>query len=574
MNPILDPRDGDVEDDASSTHQRSLLSLAGTLLGEISLPKLLTVWFLLLLLPALALGLAPLLATAWAMAVWTKTAGLLTGIGPALLLPPLFAIGWFGGRRVLHWAESGFWSLNAMAVQPIYVIFREGLRHLVEAVLPTGLADARRGHIRAACAVLSGVALCLAGLATIGLVWDETRWVGRFVDLAHPRALLPVVLANSVAITTAYCAITALVWGIHDALMAQPRDLDGFASPQPDERTWRVAHLSDLHTVGERYGFRIESGRAGPRGNDRLRQTLARLDALHRADPLDIVLITGDLTDAGRPAEWAEFMIALADYPDLAARVVAMPGNHDVNVVDRASPARMDTPLSPTKRLRQMRTLSALEQLQGERMLVVEDGTARRSLSAWLRPRAARIAAFADTGGPRTVSAELAQVWNDAFPMVLPPDAPDGLGVIALDSNADTHFSFTNALGLVSAEQMRRVRQAAAQYPRACWIIALHHHVVEYPSRAKLLSLRIGTALINGSWVVRQLWPLGARAVAMHGHRHIDWVGQCGPLKVVSAPSPVMAPGAAYFHVHTLAIGSDGALRLRPPRRVAVDDAA
>lgn len=142
---ILDPRDGDIEDDTSSTHQRSLLSLAGTLLGEISLPKLFTVWFLLLLLPALALGIAPLLATAWAWAVWTKTAGLLTGIGPALLLPPLVAIGWFGGRRVLRWAESGFWSLNALAVQPIYVVSREGLRHLAEAVLPADLAEIRRG---------------------------------------------------------------------------------------------------------------------------------------------------------------------------------------------------------------------------------------------------------------------------------------------------------------------------------------------------------------------------------------------------------------------------------------------
>ncbi len=40
---------------------------------------------------------------------------------------------------------------------------------------------------------------------------------------------------------------------------------------------------------------------------------------------------------------------------------IALPGNHDVNVVDRASPARMDLPTSPMKRLRQIRTMSALE---------------------------------------------------------------------------------------------------------------------------------------------------------------------------------------------------------------------
>ena len=33
------------------------------------------------------------------------------------------------------------------------------------------------------------------------------------------------------------------------------------------------------------------------------------------------------------------------------------------------------------------------------------------------------------------------------FPMVKPPNTEDGLGIIILNSNAETHFSFTNALG-------------------------------------------------------------------------------------------------------------------------------
>ena len=58
MKPIIDPRDGDIEDDASSTKQRSLFSLAGSLLAEISLPKLAVAWVLLIGLPGVALGLA------------------------------------------------------------------------------------------------------------------------------------------------------------------------------------------------------------------------------------------------------------------------------------------------------------------------------------------------------------------------------------------------------------------------------------------------------------------------------------------------------------------------------------
>ena len=137
----------------------------------------------------------------------------------------------------------------------------------------------------------------------------------------------------------------------------------------------------------------------------------------------------------------------------------------------------------------------------------------------------------------------------------------DGLGVIVLNSNAETHFSFTNALGMVSFAQAKAIDIAAEQYPRACWIVALHHHVVEYPEPAKALSERIGTALINGSWFVRRLQRLADHAVVMHGHRHIDWIGECGGLLIVSAPSPVMEgtdDRDTYFYVHTLAVGTDG----------------
>ena len=88
--------------------------------------------------------------------------------------------------------------------------------------------------------------------------------------------------------------------------------------------------------------------------------------------------------------------------------------------------------------------------------------------------------------------------------MVLPPDRGDGLGIILLNSNADTHFSFTNALGMNFSGATRGIEIAAEQYPKACWIIALHHHVIEYPKVAKVLSERIGTALVNGNWFVRR----------------------------------------------------------------------
>jgi hypothetical protein len=157
--------------------------------------------------------------------------------------------------------------------------------------------------------------------------------------------------------------------------------------------------------------------------------------------------------------------------------------------------------------------------------------------------------------------------------MVLPPDRDDGLGIILLDSNADTHFSFTNALGMISMEQARGIAIVSRQYPQACWVIALHHHLIEYPRAAKALSERIGTALINGNWFVRRLQLLAGRAVLMHGHRHVDWIGECAGLRIVSAPSPVMEATDdldTCFYVHTLTVGPDRHLRLLPPERITI----
>jgi hypothetical protein len=57
----------------------------------------------------------------------------------------------------------------------------------------------------------------------------------------------------------------------------------------------------------------------------------------------------------------------------------------------------------------------------------------------------------------------------------------------------------------------------------------------------------------------------------MRGHRHSDWIGACGGLKIVSAPSPVMGgpdEASTHFYIHTLAAGSDGKLHLLAPERV------
>ena len=70
--------------------------------------------------------------------------------------------------------------------------------------------------------------------------------------------------------------------------------------------------------------------------------------------------------------------------------MLILPGNHDVNIVDRVNPARLDLPFSPVKTLRKMRALSAIAAVQGERVARRRASRAQRrgpALADALEPR-------------------------------------------------------------------------------------------------------------------------------------------------------------------------------------------
>ena len=221
-NPILDPRLGDMENDHSATKQRSLLAIAGSLLAEISLPKLLFAWATSILMPAVLLGLAPLALTAWIGHASDRLAEA-TGIGAVIAIMAALAVAWIGWRPLFRLAETNFWSLNALAVQPGYALWREALRHLIERTL-SSRSGAALSRLRALSCAAAGI-LLFAVAALVALVtWPETRWVGRVGDLASPHLLIFPTIANTIVVMSAYLAVAALVWGFADATADQPLD--------------------------------------------------------------------------------------------------------------------------------------------------------------------------------------------------------------------------------------------------------------------------------------------------------------------------------------------------------------
>ncbi len=567
---FADPRDGDLEDDASSTSRHSLLGHASHILLEISLPKLVLAALLLLVAPAVLIGAAPKVAVWFADQVWLRVSDAARWATVAMVLAIAAAILWRWGRRVLRAVERNFWALNAALVQPLYMAVRELVGLVLEKVAPTrDFAAARR-----VAGLVAGGVLAL-GAALVALAAGPLPSV--IVEDFSPAGLLRAAgdsLNNGIWAVAVYLMIGAPAWSVAEALAGSPQEIDDVIAPGTP--AWRVAHLSDIHVVGDPYGFRLECGRDGPRGNARVDAALAALEAEDARARLDWVLVTGDVTDAGRNAEYIAFEEIAARHPALRERMLVLPGNHDVNIVDRANPARLELPIAPGGSLRRLRMLAATARLQGDRVHVM-DRQARRLgplLNDWLAQdgRGAALARFMDAGGIRAGLAAR-EVWNLAWPMVVPPATPDGLGVILLDSNAETHFSFTNALGLVGIDQMRAAEAAMAQYPAARWLVGLHHHLMEYPRPGAALAERIGTALVNGHWVLGRLRRVASRVMVLHGHRHYDWMGRSGALRIASAPSVVMgAPDRAEAHVwiHGLAPAADGGLDLLAPQRMVV----
>ena len=134
-----------------------------------------------------------------------------------------------------------------------------------------------------------------------------------------------------------------------------------------------------------------------------MNRLLALLGCHPRENPLDIILITGDMTDAGRSAEWSELFDALTAYPKLAERILILPDNHDINIGDRVNPARLDLPTSPNRKLRRLRFLSAVDVLHGERVRLIDRNgrCLAGSLSEALKPHRTEMVKFAEVGKPR-----------------------------------------------------------------------------------------------------------------------------------------------------------------------------
>jgi hypothetical protein len=253
-----------------------------------------------------------------------------------------------------------------------------------------------------------------------------------------------------------------------------------------------LCQISDLHLTAIDPPYEVQQGEAkspeglAPPTSEELQRRLASVLAeVARVAPQRLV-VTGDITDLGQPEEWA---VARKVLGHVAVPVALEPGNHDLSINTTESP---DTDLTR---------------------------------------RAAREAAFA------------AALWGLEgrgngtgllFPRVYPLEG--GARLVTLDSNryVSRHL-LSNAVGLLGAEQLERLRDvlAAADGPV---VVALHHHAAHLPSGKggfqRLLDEPKQGFLIayDGEELLELLAAYQARkpgnaVLVLHGHHHLDFHG-------------------------------------------------
>ncbi len=573
-------RRGDFDDNRLSPYAGGLQKLFVAVVFEFNYLKAPVGFLFLIIGPALIVGVAPSLVVTYGQLVSHTTrlaeTNLVVIVGFVIVL--LGAAIWIG-RPLLAKAYLNFRHLQYTLVFPIFVAFRELLRTGAERLGGSSMSAQRLGRIRQIATVLAALLFAAAGLAVA--ISIEVSFGLKLVDVEHVRvwAVIWAALGNAAVILGLSTALESLHWFWRELTLGGPA-LDWVPGPSSPTASsvLRIAHLSDLHIVGERYGYRMEAGTHGPRGNRCFRNTLRKLAAIHAKRPLDWVLVTGDITDAGTRAEWTAFMDLLRTCPDLRTRFSLVPGNHDVNIVDRSNPGRLDLPWSAGQALRKLRYVLALDAVEGDRVYLIDraSGALGPTLKDYLREsrRFQSLRMLAQTGSIRG-RWEITKAWEAIFPLVAPPPRDSSCGLILLDSNAPSHFSLTNAIGVVSPSQLKALKSVLRNSPDSAWILLLHHSVVEYPDSSISLKDRVGLALVNAPDVLAAVTPYASRLILLHGHRHMDWIGTWRNVVLSSAPSATLGTAGAEefrgsFHVLELALAAEGSIRLIRTERVEV----
>jgi 3',5'-cyclic AMP phosphodiesterase CpdA len=341
---------------------------------------------------------------------------------------------------------------------------------------------------------------------------------------------------------------------------------------EPPPGGLRVAHLTDLH-ITEGNDVRLaERNVAG--GNQAFATLLARPE-LREAD---VIVVTGDVTDRGTDLAWQRVREAIMA-AGLSDRVVLVPGNHDLALIDQWSgwrdPARhwrrndrfgivqlanllkFCETFAVTAGGRTGWVLKGGEPVKFQEAFAACEADVRALVHALPEQPVPRqhlgSGYFVRKSALRAYRLKIARARNRLlalFPIaVLLPGQQSVLFVLNSCTPVARHPA-TNALGRVGRAQHRRLDKLAALFAEPLKLVALHHHVVR---RSEELSHGLRKRIIAKLTVLDDALPLvrfcrkhNVRAV-LHGHRHLSYqLRLSNGTVLLAAPSSTMGDQLAH----------------------------
>jgi predicted MPP superfamily phosphohydrolase len=317
-----------------------------------------------------------------------------------------------------------------------------------------------------------------------------------------------------------------------------------------------VTHWSDLHlTKAENYPRISKTGLGG-------NLMLARMIREHETQlrKTDLLLLTGDMTDAGTGEEWRAFQDLMPSW--LLEKTVMLPGNHDVNVTDAAHLRYVETGEMVARRLRLIRSMAALDMVQGTRAYICsKDGqlfNLREYLSRWgdqlqrytanplglvgPRPQYPGWRAFVQLSELRRIAeVDVEGVWRYMFPMMV--EVPNTqIKLLLLDTNELGYSILDNAFGRISDNALMRFEKLLERFSNQPIVIGLHHHLALPKFSLKpLTALQIKLMMLRNAPSLLRLFASDRNFVVFHGHLHIGYRRVINNhIQVVSAPSTTL----------------------------------
>jgi predicted phosphodiesterase len=301
---------------------------------------------------------------------------------------------------------------------------------------------------------------------------------------------------------------------------------------------FRIAHVSDAH---------VEAGHTCA-ATGSVRSTLQQASD----ENVDVVAITGDITDIGTHEQWNQFL-GLPEVNCLRDKLVLSPGNHDLNPVHEHDVVKsltyVESPRRTETHKRALNYLRAATLVMGNRCKLICPYTGSWATLVEVMERAtADIALWEQNARLHRNSLTPIELLERLFPMAVFVDGVEA-AFLVWNSVWLARWPINNSMGDISSTQLSRADKIIAHLGPLLPVVHLMHHQVGVPNTKPHASYRskkvldsfypMGMGVRNPQDLLDWISRRRQQTLILHGHRHKYFVAKETEhdITIVSSPS-------------------------------------